>query len=67
MKKLIIAALALVTFASCSNIYNETHTFVHREKIAGVMVTETRVITSADLYHPTQLVMIDGKIWECQN
>lgn len=66
MKKLIIAALVIVSFASC-DLYNETHTFVHRERIAGVLIVTSKVITSTTSYCRGQMINIDGRVWVCQN
>lgn len=67
MKKLIIAAVTVLSLASCSNIYNETHTFTLRENVAGAVVTQTKAITSTTSYCRGQLVRIDGNVWMCQN
>lgn len=52
MKKLILLAIVAISFASCKNIFEETHTFVSRININGTIITNTKVVKSIDVPVP---------------
>ena len=70
MKKILLSALVIASFASCNfvaKVYTETHTFKMRHWTPFGIVTDTKVVTSTDSYCRGQLVRFDGEVWECQN
>lgn len=65
--KYLLFIIVLISFASCGNIYNETHIFIHRDRIGGVLVVSSKTITSTTSYCRGQMINVDGSIWICQN